>query len=157
MRIRLTAGLTSVLALMLPALAFSEPLHAVKDRQLVQILNNFKTLGKSETDLLVIRLVRVHDLGECDGRLATCPQEVVYIAVSNLDLAADQAVYILPKAYGWELVRWKRVPRVQADGESAILEMRRKVIDNSGNLEKWAYKNYDVRVSPFSGEIVERK
>lgn len=146
-----------VLLLLAPVSALAEPLRSVRDAVLTRLLSDFEVLAEVETPVLAVRILRLRDEGECGSSLESCPQELVYVAVTNMGEVRDRRLYTLPKAHEWEFTDWKMVPRKQGDGELAVFEMRRKLVDTSGPIKKWIYRTYEVRVSPSRGSLEEVK
>lgn len=146
------------LLLFLPTIVLAEPLRPVRDATLTRLLNEFEMLAEVETEVLHVRVLRLRDRGECDRALESCPKEQVYVAVTTLEEMPDQRVFVLPKAYGWEFVGWKELPKRRSDTDNVAFEMKRKVIDASGPVRHWGDKAYEIRVSPTAdGQLNERK
>jgi len=145
-------------ALLLPQPVLGVELSEVKDINLVYVLNNFELL-KEQFNLrecaYSIRVFRVRDKGECDGTPQSCPQQALYVAVSQFDEYPDQKLYKLPKAYGWEFVEWKVLPKADGKNIFAIFEVKKKVISRSYPKEWWSEERYEVQVNPWKSSFKE--
>jgi hypothetical protein len=123
----------------------------LKEKPLVGLLNDFEIVAEMHELPYRVRIIRLRDLGECDGNPQSCPQEIVYIAVSTWEEDPSQKVYVLHKSYGWKFIRWKFLPKKEGREQFIIFEASRKVV--SKNLEKgwWSEELYEVHVNPWRG------
>lgn len=136
-----------------PVVAAEKNLPEIGNAQLVHLLNDFELIAEKKEPPLTIRIIRVRDHGECDGRPSTCPKEVLYLAVSTFDEAPDQKLYKLPKAYGWKFIEWKYFPKQEDPKQFLIFEVEEKVISKNPKITWWEEKKFEIGVNPWKGYI----
>lgn len=149
--------LVMLLVLFMSRSAFCEPilLEELKDKTTSNLLSTMEILSeKLEKNVpYFIKIVRVSEYGECDGESRTCPKQSLLILVSSRDEYPEQKVYLLPKAYGWEFVRYVSMPKFEGVDEFAVIELKRKVEGTLPNKASWRYQNCDLRVNLDKGQI----
>ena len=148
-------GVFALLILLLPRSLLGAELSELSDATLVDMLNNFEILAEKRALPYAIRVLRLREHGECAGTPQSCPQATLYIAISTFDEQPDQKVYILPKAYGWDFIRWKVLPRKEGRDSFVTLEVKRKIISKKLDKSWWSESRYDVRVNPWKGDLRE--
>jgi hypothetical protein len=84
----------------------AEQIAEVKDDALSMILGTLRIAYESNRDDPVQVRVVVTDevIGECWGKISTCPDVRLFIVVSNGDLYETPKVFELPKSKGWARV-----------------------------------------------------
>ena len=147
------AGLSFLLGIMLSSSLFAAELSVVTDPSLVELLNNFEILTENKQPPYAIRVIRVREHGECDGAPPRCPQAMLYVAVSTFDEAPDQKVYSLPKADGWEFVRWKTLPKHEGQESFAVFEVEEKIASASRAKDSRSRAKYEVHINPWKGYL----
>ena len=138
-----------------PWCAFGAQLSEVSDTLLVEILNNFEILAERREPPYATRVLRLREHGECNGTPQSCPQATLYIAISNFGERPDQKLYRLPKAFGWEFVRWKALPKKEGRDSFIIFELKRKMISKNIAEGWWSESTYQVQVNPWKGDLKE--
>lgn len=154
---KVLAPLITILALFVAKPVLASELAVVKDPRLVNLLNNFEVLAETKEPPYVARVIRLRELGECDGTPQSCPEVNLYITVSTLDEDPDQKLYSLPKAYGWDFVDWRSRPRKEGRDAFIVLELRKKVISKNPKESWWEEQRVEVRVNPWKGHFKEVK
>lgn len=152
--------LAQLLTISALSLALADPisaseLPAVKDPHLVDLLNNFEMLAETAGPPYMARVLRLREFGECDGTPQSCPQAILYIAVSTLGEDPDQKLYRFPKAYGWDFVEWKALPQKEGPNNFIVLELKKKVISKNLKEGWWTEQSIEVRVNPWKGYLTE--
>jgi hypothetical protein len=143
--------LVCVLSLLLGSAASAAGLTQVADQELVHILNHSVVVAEQKALPVAVRILRVRDHGECDGKPETCPKEVLYIAVSTFDEAPDEKVYVLPKSYGWDFITWKTIPKEEGASHHVVLEVREKIVSSKPEKSWWSEQRYEIGANPWSG------
>jgi hypothetical protein len=144
-----------ILAALGPQLAFALELSDVKDEFLVNLLNGYEVLAERKELPYAIRVLRLRDHGECDGTPQSCPQETLFVAVSEFGEYPDQKVFKLPKSYGWEFVSWKVLAKQEGRESFSILEVKEQVISKDASKGWWAELHFYLHVNPWKGFLKE--
>jgi hypothetical protein len=116
------------------------------------ILNNLEVIASIEKKFS-IKVIRVRENGECDGTPQSCPQESLYIAVSEYGEYPDQTVYVLPRAYGWHFDRWVAPPKGEGPDDFAVLRLTKEVVSQDISKGWWDQETYELRVNPWKGYL----
>jgi hypothetical protein len=135
--------------------AAAKDLKRVADKNLIYVLNNFEIISEVKQPPLLIRIIRLAEHGECDGKPQTCPKQMLYIAVSTFDEAPEQALYELPKSFGWEFLSWKAVPKEEGRDYFVVFEVREKIVSSSPDKGWWEKSRYEIGVNPWKSYIKE--
>jgi len=92
---------------------------------LVYFANNFETIAQTDNAIptLSSRLLRVREPGECDNN--KCPEEVIYITVSEFGEYPDQTLYITPKANKWQFIEWNHIPKLGEENPTIIFTLKK--------------------------------
>jgi hypothetical protein len=130
--------------------AHSDELAQIEDPGLVHLLNNMEIVEDRQDLPVAVRIVRLRELGECDGPAPSCPSEVLYVAVSTFDEAPDQILFALPESYGWQFVQWASWPSSDDVSEYASFEVTGRVLVAEGTVVE---RRYVVRVNKRGGTI----
>ncbi len=130
-------------------------LSMVNDKNLVHLLNDFEILAEIKKPPFSLRVIRLSDHGECNGTPQTCPKRNLYIAVSTYDEYPEQKLYVLPKANGWEFIRWINIPDEEREDSFVTLEITKKVISSTPAKGWWIQKKYEIGVNPWKGYMKE--
>ena len=107
-------------------IAFSFLAQSCTQFDLVRFTNNFEEIAKTnnETPTLSSRILKLREFGECDGNV--CPNEVLYITVSEFGEYPEQKLYITPKANEWVFVKWEHIPNLGEENPTIILSLKSK-------------------------------
>lgn len=130
--------------------AHSDELAEIQDPGLVHLLNNMEIVEDRQDLPVAVRIIRLRELGECDGPAPSCPTEVLYVAVSTFDEAPDQILFALPESYGWQFVQWASWPSSDDVSQYASFEVTGRVLVADGTLVE---RSYVVRVNKEGGTI----
>ncbi|MFH0808949.1 MAG: hypothetical protein V2A77_00535 [Pseudomonadota bacterium] len=127
-------------------------LTAEKNAELSRILNNLEIIASTDKEYS-IRVIRVGEYGECDGTPQSCPQESLYIAVSEYGEYPDYQVYVLPRAHGWDFERWVALPKHDGRDDFAVLRLVKRVVSADITKRWWDQEAYELKVNPWKGYI----
>ena len=130
--------------------AHSDELAKIEDPRLVHLLNNMEIVEDRQDLPIAVRIIRLRELGECDGPAASCPTEVLYVAVSTFDEAPDQILFALPESYGWQFVQWTGWPSSDDVSQYASFDVIGRVLVADGTLVE---RRHVVRVNKEGGTI----
>jgi len=148
--------LAVALLVFLPAgSVLGEVLKEISDTQLVDLLNNLEILAEHKKPPYWIRVLRLREHGECDGPPETCPQATLFITASTFGEYPDQQAYRLPKAYGWEFVRWKQLAQREGQDSFTSIELKRQVITKTSPKGGLSEEKYEVLVNPWKAHLKE--
>jgi hypothetical protein len=134
--------------------AQNQSLNEIKNGELVRLLNDMEIIAEyndNKVSPYFIRIIRLRGEGECDP-YPKCPGETLYIAVSNYDEAADQKLFVLPKAYGWSFEKWLEFPGSEDPDEFVKILLKKEIATKAGvvmetdQLEVNIAKGYISRV-----------
>jgi len=116
---------------------------------LVHFTNNFEVIAQTDNTLptLSSRLLRVREFGECDQN--KCPEEVLYITVSEFGEYPDQSLYVTPKANKWQFVEWNHIPKLGELNPTLIFTLKK----TNKNIEK----NITVKANLSTIEYINKK
>lgn len=145
--------LYAVVLLSIGTVAGASDLEHVRDAELKNVVANFEVLAERRELPYHVRILGVAEHGECDGSLESCPQMTAYISVSTFDEAPDEAVYRLPKSYGWEFIKWVSWPSVDGPKQFASFLMTEKSVVAEGEGERQKSEFVEIRVNPWAGSI----
>jgi len=141
----------SLLLLLLSAvctrLAEGAELAQAADPTLTSLLNRLEIVAEQKRAPIAVRLFRIRNLGECDGTPATCPKEDFYIAVSTIDEAPTERLFVLPKSYGWQFVAWNHIPKEEGPSHFVEIELQEKAISPNPEKKWWSETRYKLRVN----------
>lgn len=117
--------------------------------ELVFFANNFQLISETKnTDpTLFARLIKLREFGECDS--GKCPNEVVYIAISEFGEFPEQKLYITKEANEWEFLGWEHIPILGEKKQVIIFKMKSK--KNSSETE------YTIKVNLDNIEYIEQE
>ena len=135
----------------------AKTLERASNKEMIHLLNDFVIVEEVNNPPLAVRIVRLSDHGECDGKPESCPKELLYIAVSTFDENPNETLYVLPKSYGWTFVRWTNMPVEDEEDMYAAFEVTKKEISPNRNAEWWSEKTYEIRVNHITGNIREKR
>ena len=157
--VMLTGNEMTILSVLLLALApGATPLKAVRNPDLTTALAYQHELANTFDDRDAPYTVRVYQvitsINECGGPISSCPDVDLYVAVSEFDLASEPALYRLPRAKGWEFVRWTSTCQATPDEPRVGFAVRTSLPDvgymDPDEVTKWRPNEYEVCVSPRS-------
>jgi hypothetical protein len=141
------------------------PLKAVRNADLVAALNYQHELGNTYDNRDAPYNVRVYEviteINECGGLVSSCPDVDLYIAVSESDLGSEPALFRLPRAKGWEFVRWSTTcPSIAGEPQVGLLV--RTSLPDVGHIDpversKWLPTDYDVCVTPRAASLTTKQ
>jgi hypothetical protein len=96
-----------------PLTAICADLTPVKDARLATVLGLSEEISPTPPASGLPLFVRVYAapdvVGECDGKVASCPDVRLFITVSSGDLGETPALYELPAAKGWVFRGWDKL------------------------------------------------
>ena len=130
--------------------ARSDELTRVDDSDLVHLLNNMEIIEDRQGLPVAVRVIRLRELGECDGPPPDCPTEMLYVAVSTIDEAPDQVLLKVPESFGWEFDRWVSWPASDDVSEYASFEVTGRLLTVDAAVTE---RTYVVRVNKGGGTI----
>jgi|SRR6185503_1828701 hypothetical protein len=130
--------------------AYSDELTRVEDSNLVRLLNNMEIIEDRQDLPLAVRVIRLRELGECDDPPLRCPMAVLYVAVSTIDEAPDQALFVLPESFGWQFDQWVSWPASDDVSEYVSFEVTGRLPAADATLTD---RKYVVRVNKAGGTI----
>lgn len=151
--------------LLLAVTSGATPLKPVRNADLVAALNYQHELANTYDDQEAPYHVRVYEviteINECGGSISSCPDVDLYIAVSESDLASEPALYRLPRAKGWEFVRWSSTCASVA-GDAQVGLVVHTSLPGVGHVDpdeqsKWLPSEYEVCVSPRSASFATKQ
>jgi len=136
----------SFLSLLLVSCANKDISHR---NELVFFANNFQLISETKnTDpTLFARLIKLREFGECDS--GKCPNEVVYIAISEFGEFPEQRLYITKEANEWKFLGWEHIPILGEKKQAIIFKMKSK--KNSSETE------YTIKVNLDNIEYIEQE
>lgn len=155
----------NLFALLLLALTpATTPLKPVRNTDLTVALSYQYELASTSKDRDARYIVRVYEvitsINECGGPITSCPDVDLYVAVSERDLGAEPALFRLPRAKGWEFVRWLSTCPSTED-EPKIGVVVRTVLPESNisadERARWVATEYEVCVSPLSASFAKKQ
>ncbi len=93
---------------------------------LKHFLNDFELLAQTEdnTPTLSVRVLKIKEQGECGSQ--TCPQEQLYIAVSEYGEYPEQNVFVSSQADVWEFSGWKTLPKLGEHPYKVVFDVTTK-------------------------------
>src|SRR5262245_22380289 len=122
----------------MPSLAQAADLVQLKNPELATAL----ALSEKLSEKNGIRVFAIQTVsGECWGKLSSCPDVRLLVAVEPDVLYKEPALYELPKAKGWKFVDWKG---------SAEFVVRTTIPDANVDQEerkKWRPVEYRIHIS----------
>jgi len=116
---------------------------------LVYFANNFEEIAKTDNTVptLSTKLLKLREHGECFEK--KCPQEVIYITVSEFGEYPDQKLYITPKANEWLFTGWVHIPRLGEDNPTIIFTLK--------SINKGIQSNVTVKANLSGIEYINEK
>jgi len=123
---------SGVLLLLIPALAVAADLPPLKKTELATVLalqREISTSNPSESSYFVRVFEAPVEIGECGGSIASCPDVRLLISASTGDLLDTPVLYELPRAKGWQFVRWLPPDDARATGLVVRTELPEANID----------------------------
>jgi hypothetical protein len=152
------ALITLLTIITLPNLVNADELAAVKNHELANVLVNFEVVAEAkfpESKGMYVRVIKVQDQGECDGSLESCPQSILYIAVSSYDEAPDQKVFQTPKGYNWKFDGWDKLPKTDKPTDYVQLRLSaQKPSKNPSNT--WQDEHYLYKLNYHDGSWLKQ-
>lgn len=114
---------------------------------LVYFANNFEEIAKTDNTVptLSSRLLKLREHGECFEN--KCPQESLYITVSEFGEYPDQSLFITPKANEWHFTGWQHIPELGENNPTIIFTLK--------SIDKKIEKNYKVKVNLTNIEYID--
>lgn len=111
--------------------------------------------------LLEVKLISVPlQMGECWGKVTSCPDEVLLISAVEDGLYMQPILFRLPKAKAWEFVRWLPT-KVKANNESQVGFIVRTGLPEANidplERERFSVIEYEVWLTSRGGSFVARK
>ena len=148
-----------IIASTLSSMAKAENMTTVQSKELAYVLANFEVLAEAEhpeSKGMFVRVLKVQDLGECDGSPSTCPKSILYIAVSSYDEAPDQKVYQTPKGYNWKFDGWVKLP--ETDNPTDYVQLRLTAQKPAKNRSKtgWEDEHYLLKLNYRDGSWLKQ-
>lgn len=107
--------------------------------------NNFQLLSETRTEgpTISARVFKVRELGECDND--KCPNEYVYIAISEFGEYPKQRLHVSKGAADWQFLGWEQAPP-PGDNDQVVFKLKSK---NAGKEQR-----YTVKASLSSFEFI---
>jgi hypothetical protein len=153
----LLIGLIGANAVAAPLKAWDSPLVAAAFAWSSEIANNEADPSFS---LLAVKLISFPlRLGECWGKVKSCPDEVLLISAVEDGLYKQPILFRLPTAKAWEFVRWlpsrkaKTGPQVGFIVRTGLPEANVDTLDR----EKFRAIEYEIWLTSRGGSFVARK
>jgi len=118
-----------LLAFLAPQTMASElkPLQDANLSTILGFLDELETTPRDSDQLYFVRAFAAPvELGECGGRISSCPDVRLYISASTGDLGDVPKLFVLPPAKGWEFVDWEK-----AKGDAVGLILRTAIPSNN--------------------------
>lgn len=130
-------------------------LPPLPDVRLTTILNQMELVADTskQESAFVVRIFRVQELGECGPKHSNCPSQRLYVAISTIDLAADQAVFVLPPAFGWSFIKWVTLPDNDFESSVVVVELEKSEITEPGKISK---SRVELLFSPYGDANIRR-
>lgn len=99
-------------------------ISSCSDNDLVFFANNLEEISKTDNVVptLSARIFKLRDFGECYE--SKCPEEVLYIAVSEFGEYPEQKVYVTPKANDWYFTKWEKIPSLGETDPKLVFLLR---------------------------------
>jgi hypothetical protein len=125
-------------------------LAPIQSRELTAVLaygSELAATKNGDNQPYVVRLIEVPQiLAECET-VAQCPDVSLYVSVSEGDLNEKPAAYRLPKAKGWQFVRWLSETKDNRPKDLAGFIVRTTIPDaNILSAERSRFKSIEYRV-----------
>lgn len=97
-------------------------------KDLAFFANNFQLLSETRTEgpALSARVFKVREFGECDNN--NCPNEYVYIAISEFGEYPKQALHISKGAADWQFLGWERAIQ-PTNNDQVVFKLKSKTAD----------------------------
>ncbi len=150
----------SVLPLLLVVATSVQPpqprqMAVLKSERIGDILARFEIIGETPKDskALRVRLLSVPEIGECSGTPESCPKAVLYVVVSNFDLAMDVKIYTVPDKFGWHLVSWEHFPQMELPDDYVVFVIDADEPGLGTATSFWRPVRYRVKVNFHDGTI----
>lgn len=91
---------------------------------LVYFANNFEIIAETDgtKPTLSSRILKLREEGECDN--GKCPNEVLYIAVSEFGEYPKQMLYVTPKVQDWTFINWEHIPDMGEHDQTLIFNLK---------------------------------
>lgn len=92
--------------------------------ELLFFANNFQLIAETKNDVptLSARIFTLREFGECDNK--KCPNEYVYIAISEFGEYPKQKLYISEKSHEWSFLKWDHIPDVGEKNPSISFRLK---------------------------------
>ena len=149
----------SIVASALPSVVNAETMATVQSKELAYVLANFEVLAEAkhpESKGMFVRVLKVQDLGECDGSLDTCPKSTLYIAVSSYDEVPDQKVYQTPKGYNWKFDSWEKLPETDSATDYVQLRLTAQKPTKKQSKSGWVDEHYLLKLNYRDGSWLKQ-
>ena len=135
--------------------SFAASIERVEDKNLVHLLNNFEIGNEYKVNNFHLRTLSVRTHGECDGDQLSCPKQQVYLAISTIDEAPDQAVYKLPLSHGWIITELKEIDSYGEYQRFIQLNLTKKIPSNDVKSNKWNEEKYKIQFNPWESHFIK--
>ena len=154
----LFAGLIGVIAVASPLKPWNSHLVAATLAWSSEIANN---KAEPSISLLEVKLISVPlQMGECWGKVNSCPDEILLISAVEDGLYKQPVLFRLPKAKAWAFVRW--LPsRVKANAEPQVGFIVRTGVPGANidesERERFRAIEYEIWLTSRGGSFVARR
>jgi len=132
---------------------FAQSLAKETDLKFTKFLNDFVINKEYETRYFRFRALSVRESGECDGTPLSCPKIRFYLAISTFDEDAEQAVYQLPLAHDWKLMKLSNIDSYGEYQRYIVLTFIKEVPSKDFPTSWWAEEKYEVKINPWKSFI----
>ena len=154
----MTVPLVGALSILLGASIGPEEIDKVEDLDLASIISRSELLAETtreQSPFFSVRIVRVRDLGECNGSPRTCPRTTLYVALSERDEHPLEVVYRLPARHDWRFVGWRSFPRKGTD--LVEFELASKLPRSDPEQDWWDQVIHVLRADSQRLDVVEER
>lgn len=137
----------------------ADNLSAIKNPHLSSILQNLQELA-TDSSAPGPYQVRIFDVpesdDECEGPISSCPNEYLYIVVSDDGLGNPATLYEMPVAKGWKFDGWMNGTKVAGKEDLEGFKIETSIPDaniDSAEYKKWQPTVYEVWISPRQAQF----
>ena len=152
--VKIFTGIVLVALLWKPAI--SEELQPLDNETLAQAMAFRAELANSDGNGSFAHTVRIwvfpKIIGECWGKISTCPDWRIVFTLVTGDMYDEPRVFELPVAKGWEFVSWHSAPDLESGAFTVRTALPSANID-SAERASWSETKYKVVVSADSATV----
>lgn len=121
--------------------ARSEDVTIVKDKNIVQLLLYPFVVNTLKKQNYYVRIVKIHEAGECSEGKSHCPKQWLTIGLSSFDEYPDNIAFRSPAAHVWDSLEWIKTSYDESKTDKLSFKIRRTDYVKAGdsNLPKHRY------------------